>query len=204
MKYPRTYHLPWSLGVTDDDKVGNPDHFNGKNVVVMEKMDGENTTIYPDGRYHARSLDGTGYPWQAPMINEVLERLYTAQGSVLSPSERLCGENLYACHSIEYNELKAWFYAFSIWDDDVCLSHDDLLSRGFTTPKEFYRGPYDEQLIKDIANDLDLCKCEGYVVRNVEGFHYKDFSKNVMKFVRKEHVQTDVHWTKNWKPNKKL
>ena len=43
---------------------------------------------------------------------------------------------------------------------------------------------------------------EGFVVRNVDSFAYEDFSKNVAKYVRKNHVQTDEHWTKNWQPNK--
>lgn len=43
VKYPRTYHLPWSPGMHDDDRMM-PDvgAFNGKRVVVMEKLDGEN------------------------------------------------------------------------------------------------------------------------------------------------------------------
>ena len=53
VKYPRTYHLPWSEGRTDDDKVLSDDsQFIGKYVVVTEKMDGENTTIYSDGYLH--------------------------------------------------------------------------------------------------------------------------------------------------------
>ena len=42
MKYPRSFHLPWSRGYTDDDKVArNVNHFIGKEVVVTEKLDGE-------------------------------------------------------------------------------------------------------------------------------------------------------------------
>ena len=43
---------------------------------------------------------------------------------------------------------------------------------------------------------------EGFVVRNVAEFSVVDFTKNVAKYVRKGHVQTDEHWTKSWKPNK--
>lgn len=44
IKYPRTFHLPWSLGATSDDKVlKNVDHFEGTCVVITEKMDGENS-----------------------------------------------------------------------------------------------------------------------------------------------------------------
>lgn len=30
----------------------------------------------------------------------------------------------------------------------------------------------------------------------------KDFKDNVAKWVRKDHVQTDDHWTRNWKKSK--
>lgn len=57
VKYPKTMHLPWSRSYTDDDKIlRNTDHFAGREVVITEKMDGENTTMYRDFM-HARSLD---------------------------------------------------------------------------------------------------------------------------------------------------
>jgi len=34
-KYPRTHHLPWSLGATKDDKtLGSVRHFEGKRVAA--------------------------------------------------------------------------------------------------------------------------------------------------------------------------
>ena len=43
IKYPRTFHLPWSPGATSDDKMlKSIEHFIGKEVVITEKMDGEN------------------------------------------------------------------------------------------------------------------------------------------------------------------
>ena len=55
-KYPRTIHLPWSPGVSSDDiRIFDMSHFEGHEVVVTEKMDGENTSIYRDGT-HARSI----------------------------------------------------------------------------------------------------------------------------------------------------
>ena len=43
---------------------------------------------------------------------------------------------------------------------------------------------------------------EGVVVRTTGVFHNDDFDKNVAKFVRKDHVQTDEHWTRKWKKAK--
>lgn len=44
--------------------------------------------------------------------------------------------------------------------------------------------------------------CEGYVVRNSMAFPMSEFPLNIGKSVRKNHVKTDTHWTKTWKPAK--
>jgi hypothetical protein len=43
---------------------------------------------------------------------------------------------------------------------------------------------------------------EGIVARVAGMFHNDDFSTNVLKWVRKDHVTTDEHWTRNWKKAK--
>jgi len=61
-KYPRTYHFPWSPGLINDDKMlQDVNCFEGKIVIITEKMDGENTTMYHD-YIHARSLDSRDHP----------------------------------------------------------------------------------------------------------------------------------------------
>lgn len=63
--YPRTPHLPWSPGASSDDvRVGDLSGLAGREVVVTEKLDGENTTLYADG-LHARSLDSAHHPSRA-------------------------------------------------------------------------------------------------------------------------------------------
>lgn len=42
----------------------------------------------------------------------------------------------------------------------------------------------------------------GFVISNAEAFSYNDFSKNVGKYVRANHVTTDAHWTEHWTTNK--
>ena len=60
IKYPRTPHLPWSEGITSDDKkIKTLNKFHGRSVIITEKMDGENTTMYRNN-IHARSLDSRG------------------------------------------------------------------------------------------------------------------------------------------------
>ena len=68
-----------------------------------------------------------------------------------------------------------------------------------------YYGKYDKDLILSAFEKYKQKQnreVEGFVVRNEDSFAYEDFSKNVAKYVRKNHVQTDEHWTKNWQPNK--
>jgi hypothetical protein len=45
-------------------------------------------------------------------------------------------------------------------------------------------------------------KCEGFIARPAKRFHLEDFRKKVGKYVRKGHVQTDIHWRNNWKKAK--
>ena len=65
IKYPRTLHIPSSPGATSDDKMLTAsqyvEFFQGRNIQITEKMDGENTTLYSD-YLHARSLDSRHHP----------------------------------------------------------------------------------------------------------------------------------------------
>ena len=36
------------------------------------------------------------------------------------------------------------------------------------------------------------------MLRNPDTFRIEDFSKNVVKYVREGHVQSDKHWKENW------
>ena len=64
VKYPRTPHLPWSPGATADDRVHTDlAGLEGREIVVTEKLDGENTTIYRD---HVHARPPFGQPCPAP------------------------------------------------------------------------------------------------------------------------------------------
>lgn len=197
VKYPRTFHLPWSDGATDDDKVlSNTDSFRGKEVVVTEKMDGENTTMYDD-HIHARSIDSKYHPSRS-----FVKGLWSEIKHRIPASMRICGENMYAVHSIVYTELPAYFLVFSIWNDVNCVSWDETeaISRqlGFHMVPVLYRGIYDEELIKSLYDKKTMeDSVEGYVVRLADSFSMDEFSSSVGKYVRENHVQTDQHWMKS-------
>ena len=60
---------------------------------------------------------------------------------------------------------------------------------------------WDEREMREFHNTLNVEKQEGYVVRISDGFSQDNWGFLVGKWVRRGHVQTDVHWTKNWVPN---
>lgn len=195
-KYPRTPHLPFSKGATSDDKIlKTTSHFNGKTIVVTEKMDGENTTIY-NNYYHARSLDSKHKDYHSYLLTKILPVLQYQ----IPEGWRICGEYLYAKHSIYYDNLKDYFLTFSIWNEkNICLSWNktkeycELLSINLVP--ELFVGKYDEKIVKEIAEKTVEKGGEGIVIRNFDEFSYKNFSQNIAKYVRKGHVQTDNHWS---------
>ncbi len=197
-KYPRTPHLPNSLGRTSDDiGILSIDQFIGKRVIISEKLDGEATTIYSDGYCHARSIDGRSHPSQS---------LVRSLASFVAPNIphgwRICGENLYAVHSLAYKPavLPSYFCVYSIWDEnDNCLSWDETVEYcellDLKTVPVLFDGICTKELLDEFPNNIDTEQQEGFVVRLASNFSYSLFDKNVAKWVRPSHVQTDDNWS---------
>ena len=202
-KFPRTPHFPWSPGFSgDDDKLVKVDQFESMHeIIVTEKLDGENTSVYSDGYLHARSMDGTSHPSRDWVKRHMASRYHD-----IPKDWRVCGESVYGIHSIEYDNLHTAFFVFSVIDEtDRVLSWDDIVEfcqlLDLETVPLIYRGHWDEEKIKNILPEKSKFgpKIEGYVVRNAAAFDMSDYALNVAKFVRKGHIQTDDHWLKNWK-----
>jgi len=196
-KYPRTSHLPWSKSVSADDLVYHPGadlgiYPVGTEVVITEKMDGENTTLYSDG-LHARSIDSKGHP-----SRNWVRMLHGQMGHLIPSGMRLCGENLYAQHSIAYHELPSFFLIFSIWEGDCCLSWDETAEWAELLEVPLvpilYRGQWDEGIARGLCSKLEINRQEGYVVSPASSFLRDEFEDLVHKWVRPHHVQTDDHW----------
>jgi len=200
-KYPRTLHFEWSEGKGSDDKtIYDLSRFEGKEIVVTEKRDGENSSLLRDYCY-ARSLDSNNHP-----SRNWLKGLWGIIRYEIPENWRVCGENMYAKHSLFYDDLDTYFEVFNIWNEsNICLSYDDTLQwielLSLKPVPELYRGIFDINVLKKIKINPD--KQEGFVVRITESFKYSDFSKCVAKWVRKGHVQTNEHWTsQKIEPNK--
>ena len=195
VKYPRTYHLPWSNPLKDDRKLAKDDCFSGREVVVTLKMDGENTTFYND-YIHARSISSGSHP-----SRNWVKGLWSQVGYLLDDNMRVCGENLYAVHSVQYDKLPSYFLMFSMWEDHTCLSWEETVAYagilGLDLVPTIYQGMYDARAIKEAfapyADDH-----EGYVVRLADSFTYGQFRHSVAKYVsqafRQKLNQSHGHW----------
>jgi RNA ligase len=194
MKYPRTYHLPWSPGANDDDRVLKSDElFRNEPVVVTLKMDGENTTMYQD-YIHARSLD-----FQSQDDRDWVKATWARIAGDIPNHWRVCGENLFAKHTIKYEALPSYFMLFSVWDQrNECLSWEETQEWaelfGVQTVPVIYQDIYCKPLIEK-AFEPHLKTHEGYVVRRFGSFHYSQFRHCVAKYVRAGHVpEHGLHW----------
>ena len=195
-KYGRTFYLPISLGATSDDKImSSLDGLRVDDLVVTEKMDGENTTIHREGT-HARSPDSRYHP-----SRDWIKAFAAGISPQLSDNERIVGENLYARHSISYEALPSYFMGFSWIIEDIIQPWDATLLRfkelGITPVTVLYRGPFTEGLFQGLVDRLDLEKQEGFVARDAAGFSETDMPDRMGKYVRANHVQSETHWMKS-------
>jgi hypothetical protein len=195
-KYKKTYHLPWSETIARDDKILQNDNiFLDKYVVVSIKMDGENTSLYCN-KLHARSLDSTQHN-----SRNYVKQLHASIKYKINDL-KICGENLYAMHSIHYKNLEDYFLVFNMWKNTTCLDWDTTKKiaseLNLRIVPVIYEGIYNKDIIHQAYINYQkssLDDTEGYVIRNAFEFDVAEFSNNIAKYVRKGHVQeNDEHW----------
>lgn len=216
-KYGRTYHYPFSLGTTSDDRI-NFDYWSDlqkiKGLVHTEKLDGENNCLNRWGVFARSHAAPTTSPWTAT-IREFWQRIKGELGDL-----EIFLENLYAVHSIQYTAIEHHFYVFAVRERERWLSWEEVKFYAAmldlpTVPQiEIEPTPIAQNVfepkIKDIVgtkgafDPVDAitgkpCTMEGVVSRNAESFGTDLFAQNVFKWVRKGHVKTGEHWTRNWR-----
>jgi len=198
IKFPRTWHIPTSPGATSDDKShADISVFEGKSVVITEKMDGENTTVYQDGTTHARSLTPNKHPSRAWLKQRIPTFAY-----LLPKGWRVCGEYLYAQHSIAYDTLPGYFLVFSVIDEkEICCAWDITrlwtLSLDLHTVPVLFRGIFTEEVVAELSKPAPSKygkEREGFVIRPDHSFPMNQYSTLTGKYVRPHHVTTDEHW----------
>ncbi len=211
---------------------------NMKELVLTEKLDGQNNCFNKNGVFARSHTAPTVHPWDKPMR----ERWNLIKND-LNDLE-IFGENMYGIHSIAYNQLESYFYVFAIREGDTWLSWEEVKFYAamldfpvvpeieIKTPLiELYQAGGDENKILEKWLSLNLgmtwsesvetagllggfnpatqqaCS-EGFVIRDAGQFQTNsgrlpvasnEFD-SLFKLVRASHVQTDVHWSKTWKP----
>lgn len=205
-KFPKTYHLPFSKTISSDDKVLNKKNYDlltNKNIVVLEKLDGENTTLYSN-YLHARSIDSP-----TNWTRDYITKKWSNISYMIESDERIICENLYAKHSIEYKKgyLEDYVYLLSVIKNNIILSWEEMKiyskKLNLPLPQELYNGPFDLKILEKLSLKINEETQEGFVFRITENFLEKDYDKYVGKYVRKNHVITDKHWLTNTQPNGK-
>ena len=202
-KYPRTPY--WSDT--------NPSRFVGVSTVITEKLDGSNVTLY-DGDVYGRSVSAPSTAKWMAMVKK--HHAWKTGGNT---GVQFYGEDIYGVHSIAYAPVleDRTFYLFAAvkvrvssrvpyflsWDDTEWLSG----YYGFPVVPIIYRGVFasEDTLQACIQREMQQPSVlggerEGLVIRRSRSFDVRDFPSHVAKVVRPNHVQTDVHWTRRWKP----
>jgi hypothetical protein len=210
-KYPRTLHFPFSPGAKKDDRIAREfASLIGPELVITEKLDGENTCLNARGVFSRSHAAPTQNPWATYLYPrwELLKRDLAELD--------LFGESLYGVHSIEYTGLPQHFFLFGVrceqrWEswDTVCLYAE--LAKVLVVPL-LWRGSIGSEaelqsLVEDLVQqpsalsdpDLGFTPREGVVVRVADAFPISAFETLVMKWVRRGHVQTDEFWARNWR-----
>ena len=215
-KYGRTYHFPFSPGTTSDDRIQHQYWMHVqqmKEIVHTEKLDGENNCLNQYGVFARSHATPTTSAW----TNNIRQRWQSIKNDL--GDIELFGENIYAIHSIEYKKIEHYFYVFAVRYLDTWLSWEEV---------QFYAAAFDFptvpvlNVVSDFNDELTFknkvlalttknsafdsydilskkpCTIEGVVSRNVDAFAVNALGVNVFKYVRKGHVKTDEHWTKNW------
>lgn len=191
VKYPRTYLLPWSESSNEGERdIGTTEQFVGRRVVLTEKMDGENITLYRDFM-HTRSVETHRHA-----SREWMERRWQDIRDRIPPDWRICGEYVFATHTIEYANLPSYFLGFSVWNaQNVCLDWDAtrafLDALGLACVPVLYDGPFDLAHLDEVWRRHGGPHSEGYVMRVADEIPYRDFRRLAGKFIRADYRQSE-------------
>ena len=208
VKYPRTPYWPYSPFIGREDGVHpDPRRFVGVPVVVTEKLDGSNTLLHA-GKVYGRSISAPSEAkWMAMVKKHHVWK-------VMEPDVYLYGEDVYGVHSIAYGPVPEdrTFYAFALRDADgafAAFSELEAYAERQRIPVVpiLFRGKFGSvtELRMFVERAHGECAVlggerEGVVVRLARGFAVSEFQDAVCKSVRADHVQSEEHWTRNWRP----
>lgn len=207
-KYGRCLHAKISLGTTSDDRFMPKGYVKAfaemPELVMTEKLDGQNNCFKKDGVYARSHVAPTAHPWDKPM-RERWGLIKNDLGEL-----ELFGENMYGIHSVAYKNLESYYYVFAARENGRWLSWEEVQFYAAmfdfptvpvipikTTLKDFYRDDVGEDVLLDnwlkenlgmtwvesvdtpgLLGGYDLStgadSSEGFVIRNIEGYESRN------------------------------
>jgi len=209
-KYPSIPHWHKSPSVHRDDSYhADPDFFVGKRVVITEKIDGGNTLLH-DGQVYARSVTSPASDGWFGMVKK--HHAYKTLDSEFTPYS-FYGEDIYGIHSIKYNPVKEdeTYLLFAVKNATIFMSWEQVeyfaKRLEVRTVPVVHKGIFKsvDEITNFFESTIDKGSklgpiSEGFVMRTDGAIQDKEFTMKVCKYVRRNHVQTDQHWKRNWQP----
>lgn len=129
---------------------------------------------------------------------DLLKQIWAEKRHELKDYE-IYGEWLYAKHSIKYENLESYLQIFNIRKNGIWLNSttffDICCDLNLTTVPFITSGKFTLNGLANIANNVIKNGEEGIVIRVCRDFTDEEFETCVAKYVRKDHVQTNEHWT---------
>lgn len=214
IKFPSILYLPFSPNIDPNDNISNKT-FSNKEIVVTEKMDGENCCLY-NGQVFARTHSHEAVHESFAPIKQMYKQKIIPMQEVFKIPENymLFGENMTGIHSIEYNKLINYFYLFGVYDttkhlwlewgivekiaNDIDVPTVPVIFSGILKTDREIQTLMNSK-INTLSNYSSSAFPEGFVVRYKNKFTNSTFKENIAKYVRKNHKQTDETWRRTWK-----
>lgn len=202
MKYPRTFHLPWSPGVSSkgEKKMGTVDSLIGTEVLITEKIDGGNSCLTSEtvfARTHSVSAVGPSFDW--------LKNWHARIKHHIPAGVQLYCEYTYAVHSIQYNGLPSYLWliatkteeGFGCWEGvETWASVLDIPTVPVISRTVFKSEKELQEETNRLGKSVGLFgEREGVVVRVPSKISDVEFPLKVGKWVRKDHVTSIRHWS---------
>lgn len=203
MKYPRTFHLPFSPKRGNDDKVlKDVSTFLNRDMVLTTKLDGSNVVLESENcfaRSHFKSPTHPSFDW--------LKAFHASIKHLIPAGTQIFCEFLMARHSVVYDNLPSYLMVIGVragnywecweecglWAEELGIAQvPNLGFYNFRTAKEL------QEKVEELANQTDDYSesREGIVIRAHYSFRDDLFEKNVAKYVSNSFVCGNEHWSK--------
>ncbi len=207
IKYPHTPYLGFSPSAdvhdVSDSGYFNLESFLGKPLMVTTKMDGSNALLT-----HSIVAARNG-SIAAHKSFDMLKAMHSKLAHLIPEDVQVFGEWLYAKHSIHYSgalALPSLFQVFAIYQRSTQMWLGWIVIKAWSTklgfPTVSIVKTVEESnpqrlthVLTRLGNDVIKEGHEGIVIRSIYPFHYGQFSSNIAKYVRPNHVTTDDHWS---------